>query len=122
MYILIRPAIEGLKPEWEDAARNLGARRLDYLRLVVVPVLMPSVVAATLMLFGSAVAAYATALALDGGTLNILPGAISLSLTNNVVANSIQMGYALGTEMIIIVLIVVVGYWYAQRRASRWMR
>jgi putative spermidine/putrescine transport system permease protein len=122
MYILIRPALEGIKPEWEDAARNLGARRWDYLRLVVFPVLMPSVVAATLMLFGSAVAAYATALALDGGTLNILPGAINLSLTNNVVANSMQMGYALGTEMIIIVLIVVVGYWYAQRRASRWMR
>jgi putative spermidine/putrescine transport system permease protein len=122
MFLLIAPALEGLKPEWEEAARNLGASRFNYLRLVVLPVLWPSIVACTLMLFGSAIAAYATALALGGGTLNILPGAIFLSLSNNVVPGSIQQGYALGTEMIVLVLIVIVGYWFAQRRAARWMR
>ncbi len=122
MVILIAPALEGLKPEWEEAARNLGATRFSYLRLVVVPVLLPSVIASTLMLFGSAVSAYATALALMGGTLNILPSAIDLALTNNVVAGSMRMGFALGTEMMIIVLFVIIAYWYAQRRAARWMR
>ncbi len=122
MVIFISPALEGLRPEWDEAARNLGASRLSYLRLVVVPVLSPSVIGATLMLFGSAFSAFATALALDGGTLVIVPGRINLALSNNVLPGQDRIAMALGTEMIAVVLIVMVGYWFVQRRAGRWLQ
>jgi putative spermidine/putrescine transport system permease protein len=122
MVIFITPALEGLRPEWDEAARNLGASRLQYLRLVVVPVLSPSVIGATLMLFGSAFSAFATALALDGGTLVIVPGRINLALSNNVLPGQTQIAMALGAEMIGVVLIVMVGYWFVQRRAGKWLQ
>jgi putative spermidine/putrescine transport system permease protein len=122
MVILITPAVEGLRPEWEEAAMNLGARRRDYLRLVVAPVLLPAFIGATLLLFGSAFSAYATALALDGGTLDFLPGKINFALSNNVLPGQDRIAMALGAEMIVIVLIVMVGYWYVQKRAGRWLK
>ena len=122
MVIFVTPALEGLRPEWEEAARNLGATRLGYIRHVVVPVLTPSVVAATLLLFGSSFSAFATALALDGGGIDVVPTKINLALSNNVLAAQTNLAEALGTEMIAVVGIVMVLYWLAQRRAGRWMR
>ena len=122
MVILISPALEGLRPEWEEAARNLGAKSWDYMRLVVIPVLLPSFIGAELMLFGSAFSAYATALALDGGGLAIVPGRINFELQNNVLPGQDRIAMALGAEMIIVVLIVMVGYWLVQRRAGRWLK
>ena len=122
MVIFVTPALEGLKPEWEEAARNLGATRWAYLRRVAVPVLTPSVVAATLLLFGSSFSAFATALALDGGGIDVVPTQINLALSNNVLAAQTNLAEALGTEMIAVVAIVMVFYWLAQRRAGKWMR
>ena len=121
MVIFVTPALEGLKPEWEEAARNLGATRMAYIRAVVVPVLTPSVIAATLLLFGSAFSVFATALALSGD-INILPVKINLALSNNVQAAQTNLAEALGTEMIAVVAIIMVFYWLAQRRAGKWMR
>ena len=33
-----------------------------------------------------------------------------------------RIGLTLGAEMIIVILIVMVGYWIVQRRARRWLR
>ena len=122
MVIFVTPALEGLKPEWEEAARNLGATRVGYLRQVAVPVLTPSIVAATLLLFGSSFAAFATALALDGGGIDIVPTRINLALSNNVLAAQTNLAEALGTEMIAVVAVVMIFYRVAQRRAGRWMQ
>ena len=122
MVIFITPALEGLKPEWEEAARNLGATRLSYLRHVAVPVLAPSFLAAWLILFGSAFSAFATMLALDGCTQVVVPCKIYFEMSNNVLTNSIPFGLALGTEMILVVGIVMIVYWFVQRRAGRWLR
>jgi putative spermidine/putrescine transport system permease protein len=122
MVILITPALQGLRAEWEEAALNLGATKLRYLRHVVVPVLLPSFVGATLILFGNAFSAYATALALVGSTLNIVPAQIDNALNGNVLVNADRVGLTLGTEMIIVSLIVMVGYWLVQRRARKWLR
>jgi putative spermidine/putrescine transport system permease protein len=122
MVIFITPALEGLKPEWEEAARNLGATRRFYLRHVAIPVLAPSFIAAWLILFGSAFSAFATMLALDGCTQVVVPCKIYFEMSNNVLTNSIPFGLALGTEMIAVVGLVMVVYWYVQRRAGRWLR
>jgi putative spermidine/putrescine transport system permease protein len=122
MVILITPALQGLRSEWQEAALNLGASKFGYLRHVAVPVLLPSFVGATLILFGNAFSAYATALALVGSTLNIVPAQIDNALNGNVLVGADRLGLTLGTEMVIVVLIVMVGYWLVQRRARRWLR
>ena len=61
------PALEGLQPQWREAAENLGASAWAYWRHVALPVLAPALAGATLVLFGNAFAAYATALALTSG-------------------------------------------------------
>jgi putative spermidine/putrescine transport system permease protein len=122
MVILITPALQGLRSEWEEAALNLGASKLGYLRHVAVPVILPSFVGGTLILFGNAFSAYATALALVGSTLSIVPAQIDDALNGNVLVNADRLGLTLGTEMIIVTLIVMTGYWLVQRRARRWLR
>ncbi len=98
MVILITPALQGLRPEWEEAAQSLGASKFAYLRHVAVPVLAPSVLGASLILFGNAFSAYATALALVGSTLNIVPAQIDDALNGNVLVNADRLGLALGVE------------------------
>ena len=77
MVILVTPALEGLLPQWREAAENLGASAWEYWRHVALPVLAPAVGGATLVLFGNAFAAYATALALTSGSIPLVPTAIA---------------------------------------------
>jgi putative spermidine/putrescine transport system permease protein len=122
MVILITPALEGLRPQWQEAAEGLGATRLGYMRHVAIPVLAPSVIGATLILFGNAFSAYATALALVGSTLNIVPAQIDDAINGNVLVSADRIGLALGVEMIAVVVIVMTIYWLVQRRARRWQQ
>ena len=120
MVILITPALEGLLPQWREAAENLGASAWTYWRHVALPVLAPALGGATLVLFGNAFAAYATALALTSGSIPLLPTAIASALSGNVLANQQNVGLALGVDMVIVIALVMVGYLMLQRRAARW--
>jgi putative spermidine/putrescine transport system permease protein len=121
MVILIGPALEGLQPQWREAAENLGASAWAYWRHVALPVLAPALAGATLVLFGNAFAAYATALALTSGTIPLVPTAIASALSGNVLANQQNVGLALGFDMVIVIGVVMILYLWLQRRASRWM-
>lgn len=122
MVILITPALEGLRPQWQEAAENLGASKLEYMRHVAVPVMAPAFIGALLVLFGNAFAAYATALALVGVTIPLLPAAIEAAINGNVLVNQDRIAFALGVEMIMVVSIVMFFYWMVQRRARRWLQ
>jgi putative spermidine/putrescine transport system permease protein len=121
MVILITPTLEGLLPQWREAAENLGASAWAYWRHVAFPVLAPAFGGATLVLFGNAFAAYATALALTTGSIPLVPTAIASALSGNVLANQQNVGLALGFDMVIVIAVVMVAYLLLQRRASRWM-
>jgi putative spermidine/putrescine transport system permease protein len=120
MVILITPALEGLQPQWREAAENLGASAWSYWRYVALPVLAPAFGGATLVLFGNAFAAYATALALTSGSIPLLPTAIASALSGNVLADQQNVGLALGFDMVVVIALVMVGYLLLQRRAARW--
>jgi putative spermidine/putrescine transport system permease protein len=122
MVILVTPALEGLLPQWREAAENLGASAWEYWRHVALPVLAPAVGGATLVLFGNAFAAYATALALTSGSIPLVPTAIATALSGNVIAGRQNVGLALGLAMVVVISVVMVGYLVLQRRASRWTR
>ncbi len=120
MVILITPALEGLVPQWREAAENLGASAWTYWRRIALPVLAPALGGATLVLFGNAFAAYATALALTSGSIPLLPTAIASALSGNVLAGQQNVGLALGFDMVVVIAVVMVAYLFLQRRASRW--
>jgi len=53
MILVISPAIDGLRREWREAASNLGAKQWQFWRYVALPVLMPSILGAMILLFGT---------------------------------------------------------------------
>jgi putative spermidine/putrescine transport system permease protein len=121
MVLLVTPALEGLRPEWREAATGLGATSFGYIRHVAVPVLAPAVIGAVLLLFGNAFAAYATAYALVGDTVQLVPGTIQQLLSGNVLVDENGIGLALGVEMIVVIALIMIGYAVLQRRAGRWL-
>ena len=72
MVLTIIPALEALRPQWREASDNLGASGWQYWRHVGGPVLAPPVIGATMLLFASAFAAYATADALVGSSVPLV--------------------------------------------------
>ena len=122
MLLLVTPALEGLRKEWHEAATGLGASTFAYIRHVAAPVLTPAVIGAVLLLFGNAFAAYATAYALVGDTVQLVPGTIQNLMSGNVLVDENNIGLALGVEMIAVIAVVMIGYAVLQRRAGRWLQ
>jgi putative spermidine/putrescine transport system permease protein len=122
MVLVITPALEGLKPQWQEAAANLGASRWQYWRHVGAPILAPNVLGAALLLFCGAFSAYATADALTSGSYSLIPLQIHAVRSGNVLAGQENLGAALAFIMIVIVVPLMAVYQVLQRRTSRWLR
>ena len=104
---------------WEEAAYDLGASRWQTMRLVIIPILAPGLVAVALFGFTLSYDEFARTLQ-TAGSLNTLPLEI-WSMTLNVTSPSL---YALGTVTtiisfaIIVVCLGTIGH-LQRRRASR---
>jgi putative spermidine/putrescine transport system permease protein len=121
MLLVIAPALDGLKREWRDAAESLGASTTRYWLQVGLPVLLPSFLGAFLLLFGNAFSAYATAYALAGQSLQIVPLEIGEVLNGNVLSDP-HLGQALALGMIVVMGFTTLLYALLTRRVSRWAR
>jgi putative spermidine/putrescine transport system permease protein len=121
MILVIAPAIDGLKREWREAAANLGAKQWQFWRYVGIPVLMPSLLGAIILLFGNSFAAYATAYSLTSGTVNIVPILIGNYYTGNVLDNP-HLAQALAFGMFVVLAVMMMLYIPLQRRAARWAK
>ncbi|MEP9363851.1 ABC transporter permease subunit [Nocardioides sp. CN2-186] len=122
MVIVFLPALEGLRPQWREAAVNLGATTFQYWTRVALPLLRPAFLGSALLLFANAFAAYATAAALISQGASITPLLIRSALTSEVVLGQQDFGYALALEMVVVVSIVMGLYAWLLRRTSRWLR
>jgi putative spermidine/putrescine transport system permease protein len=121
MVLIIAPALDGLKREWREASEILGATSWQYWRYIALPVLLPSLLGAAILLFGNAFGAYATAYALTGGTLNLVPILIGAQIRGDVLNNA-NLGYALALGMVVIMAISIALYSWLQRKTARWLR
>ena len=121
MVLTITPALEALRPQWREAADNLGASGWQYWRHVGGPVLAPPVIGATMLLFASAFAAYATAKALVGSSIPLVTLQIADALSSNVVVGSENLGKALALGMVVLIGLVMAFYAWVQRRTQRWL-
>jgi len=122
MVIVFLPALEGLRAQWREAAVSLGATTFQYWRYVGIPLLTPAFLGCTLLLFANAFAAYATAAALISQGNPILPLLIRSALTSEVVLGQAGFAFALATEMVVVVAIVMVAYGALVKRTSRWLQ
>jgi ABC-type uncharacterized transport system, permease component len=121
MVLTIEPALVGMKKEWREASESLGASSLRYWLRVGLPVLAPSLLAAFILLFGNAFGAYATAYALTGGMLNLVPILIGSQIRGDVLHDP-NLGYALALGMVAIMIAAIFLYTRLQKLASRWQK
>ncbi len=121
MVLIITPALDGLRREWREAAENLGATSWTYWRRVALPILTPSILGAMILLFGNAFGAYATALSLTGGFINLVTIVIGSQIKGDILHN-VGLGYAMAFGMVIIMATMMTLYYLLRRRSERWLR
>ncbi len=119
MILVTVPALSALRPEWREAATNLGASSFTYWWRIALPVLLPSLIAAAMLLFANAFGAYATAFALAQGNINLVPIQIGFVVAGNVDLDT-GLGNALAVGMIIVLLIALTLYTAMLRRVNVW--
>lgn len=121
MILIITPALEGLKREWREAAEVLGASGAQYWRMVAFPILFPSILGTFALLFANAFGAVATAIALTGSSLNIVPIQLFAQIRGDVLNNP-NLGYAMAFGMIVVTAVANVIYIWLRVRAERWLK
>lgn len=121
MVLIIAPAVDGLKREWNEAAQTLGASSWDFWRYVGLPILWPPFLGTLSLLFANAFGAIATAWALTGSNLNI----VTVLLYNQIRGDALQnpgLGAALAVGMVVITSVANIIYLVVAKRAERWMK
>ena len=121
MVLIITPALDGLKKDWREAAESLGASGFQYWRMVALPVLGPSLIGTFALLFANAFGAVATAMALTGSSLSILPIILFAQIRGDVLQDP-HLGYAIAFAMIVLTGLSNLIYIVLRSRAERWQK
>jgi putative spermidine/putrescine transport system permease protein len=121
MVLILAPALDGLKREWREAAAILGASGRQFWLYVALPVLLPGLLGATLLLFANAFGAIATAYALTGSSLNIVTILLYAQIRGDVLHDQ-NLGYALALGMILITGLSNAAYIWLRTYSERWLR
>ena len=121
MILIITPALDGLKREWREAASMLGASGAQYWRMVAFPILFPALMGTFALLFANSFGAVATAYALTGPQLNIVPIKLFAQIRGDVLGNP-NLGYALAFGMIVLTGIANLIYITLRARSERWLK
>jgi putative spermidine/putrescine transport system permease protein len=121
MILVITPSLDGLKREWREGSENLGATSFQYWRYIALPILLPSLLATLILLFGNSFGAYATALSLTGGFINLVTILIGSQIKGDVLHN-VGLGYALAVGMVVVMAVTMTIYYFLRQRSERWLR
>jgi putative spermidine/putrescine transport system permease protein len=121
MVIVFLPALDGIRPQWREAAENLGGTTWQYWTRVAGPLLAPAFLGSALLLFANSFSAYATAAALVSQGNPIVPLQIRSALTSEVVLGQANLGKAMALGMVVVVAIVMTLYTWLQRRTAKWL-
>jgi putative spermidine/putrescine transport system permease protein len=121
MIVLMLPAFAGLRADWSEASASLGGTNRDFWRRVGIPVLMPSIVAGTVLLFVSFMGAYATAQALIGSRINLMTIQISILRRGEILYQPAQAD-AMATVLLCFEAVAVTLYYLVKRWTQPWAR
>ena len=121
MILIIAPAVDGLRREWSEAAQTLGASSWQFWRMVGLPVLWPNLLGTLSLLFANSFGAIATAYALTGSSLNIVPILLYAQIGGDVLHDP-GLGAALALGMVVITGLANIIYLVVRTRAERWLK
>ncbi len=122
MVLVFLPAVDGLKVQWREATENLGGSTLQFWRHVGGPLLAPSFLGCTLLLFANALSAFATIQAWENQISYVVTQQISVAMTSEVGLSSANEAQVLALGMVVVVALVMTAYALLQRRTARWLR
>jgi putative spermidine/putrescine transport system permease protein len=121
MFLVMMPAVNGLRETWREAAAITGSSAFRYWRSVVFPLLAPAALGGVLLLFVNAFTAYATVYVLNpSGAL--VPLQIRFLLQGNVITGEEDLGNAIVAWVIALLLASLVVMTLLQRRTLTWTR
>jgi iron(III) transport system permease protein len=80
-YLALRPMLASISTSFEEASFSLGGSRLYAFRTVTLPLVIPALANAFLLLFGCSLADFATPLILAGSDFSVLPTEAYLQIT-----------------------------------------
>ena len=120
MVLVFLPTLENLKPQWREASDALGGRTYEYWLRIGIPILTPSFLGATLLLFVNSFSAYATAATLINMADFLTPLQISSALSNEIGGANPAEAKALSFFMVLVVAIAMTLYALLRRRVSNW--
>lgn len=121
MVLIVTPALDGMRREWREAASILGASGVQYWRMVALPILWPTLLGTFALLFANAFGAVATAYALTGSSLSIVPILLFAQIRGDVLQDP-HLGYALAFGMIVVTGIANFVYIWLRTRSERWIK
>lgn len=113
MVLTLVTALESVNPATERAALSLGARPLRAFRQVVVPQIMPALVAGTSLVFVLSINAYSTPVLVGGSQVPMLAPEVYASVSKD---NDWPFGAAIAVVLLVVSLAVVVLYGTLLRR------
>jgi iron(III) transport system permease protein len=80
-YLALRPMLASISTSFEEASFSLGGSRWHAFRTVTLPLVVPALANAFLLLFGCSLADFATPLILAGSDFSVLPTEAYLQIT-----------------------------------------
>ena len=104
MTALMLPAFGAIDKSWLEAARGMGATSLLFWWRVGVPVLLPTLLGSSVLLFANSFGAYATVYALSQGSINLLPTQIGFQVSGQV---GYEPGAAAALSLVMAAVLVV---------------
>jgi iron(III) transport system permease protein len=113
-YLTLRPLLAGIDSNVEGMALSLGASRWRVFRTVTLPLTIPGLANAFLLLFAASLADFATPLILAGNQFPVLPTQAYLQITG---LYDLRGGAALSFALLVPALVVFVlqRYWVSRR-------
>lgn len=121
MVLVIAPALDGLRREWREANAVLGGTNFHYWTHIALPILLPSLLGATLLLFANAFGAVATAYALTGSSMPIVTILLYAQIKGDVLNNA-NLGYAMALGMVTITGVATGAYIWLRSYSERWVK
>ena len=117
--LLLIPAFNGIRTEWNEANMLLGGNNLHFWGKIGIPVLLPSIFSTLSVLFANALCAYATAYALLMNNFSLLPINISAQFVGDIRTKP-KLGAALSVVMMVIMCLVILLNNYITRKTTKW--
>jgi len=114
----VEPVLLELDDDMEEAAASLGAGRLTTFRRIVLPNLVPAIVAGTALSFARALSEYGSTV-LISGNLPFHTEVATVQIYNQIQSDNAAGAAAVSTVLLVIALLVMLLLGFVQRRAVR---